>query len=242
MQLDHLLYGGQEQVRDVVVRHGATAIAKGAVVMKGATPGTNNGMAIVGSGSAVDVIGVLLESVATTETDSDISGDTQILKKCVISPDAVYLVEYDQADTIAGTSSTTTFTLGSLEDDIDGGWIFVVTGDPTSTAGDLRHIVASTAGSCTTSSSFSTDLAGGTQIKILPVWHQLLKLNTAATKIGSDAGAGSGRFTILENYFQADGIPFQRLDPVKWQNTNDLTNAKFYAKIIANNHVLAPFD
>jgi hypothetical protein len=76
--------------------------------------------------------------------------------------------------------------------------------------------------------------AADTCIKILRLGHQLVKINTNADKIGSDAAVGSWTVCILENWFEADGYPLQMLNPVK-HDALTLTGARFYAKLLARN-------
>ena len=53
--------GAPDKPRDVTVRHGATTVQAGALLVRGATPGTNGGMAIVAGAALTDCLGVLLE-------------------------------------------------------------------------------------------------------------------------------------------------------------------------------------
>jgi hypothetical protein len=159
--------------------------------------------------------------------------------KAIINPFAIYLAEYDQTDAItAASSSTTTLTVTSLEDDIDGAWIYIVTGSPAANRGSLRFLTASASGSCTMNSALPATDTGSTLIKILPVNHRLVDPNAESTGITSAAAAASNaECTILENWIRSDSHPFERLRRTKHQGLNDLSNAKFFAECHFTDHV-----
>lgn len=237
MKLSRLLYGGQTLIEEVPVIHGGTAINVGALVMKGATPGTNNGAAIIGAPTYANTIGLTMEPVASTASDTTIAGTVYSKYKVCVNPDAIFMAEYDQSTTISGTSSGTALTVSSLEDNIDAGWIFVVSGTSTDTTGELRYITASASGGCTLKTAFSTNLDGTEKlIKILPKYHKLVDLNTAADKIKTAAAAGTGKLQIIANYFSADGIAITELDPVKHSGLK-LTGAKFYSELLVKDNI-----
>lgn len=230
------LCGAQEIVRDIPVYGNAAAIIAGAGVMRGATPGTDQGFAILAASACADFWGVLqeLHAAVAAGADSKQDGTAYTYRKAIINPFAVWRTQYDATDTMAvASTSTTTVTVTSLEDNIDGGWLL---GDD----GQLQYLVASASGSATSKTS-SGWTSANTLLKILPVNHQLIKLNATADKLGTDAAAGSGVATVLENYIQARGIPLQKLNPTKHSGLT-LTSPKVFSDIIFRNHTYNTID
>lgn len=241
MKYSYTIGGGDPCVKVLPVRHATTDIPKGAAVMRGVSDDTNEPFIGVAAGSFADIIGVLEELVDNADTDSAIGGTAILRAKIGINPMNVYLAEYDQSDTLAETSasSTTTFNCTSIEG-IAGGWLYAITG---SAAGELQWVASDDTNSVVTKSAFTTTGGSDTFIKILPQFHLLAKLVTAGDKIGSDAGAGSAPVLVLENYIEATNIPYQRLDPTKHSGL-DLTglSPKFYAEILFRDHALNPLS
>lgn len=218
--------------------YNASSLSKGAALVRGVTGEADHGALIVSGAAATDVVGVLENAVSSfgVFATGTLWNDAYLQDVC-INPSAVYEADYDQADTmVAVSSSSTTATITSLEDDIDGGWLYVVSGTG---AGQLRWLAASASGSCTTLTAFSPVLDGTSYlIKILPNFHKLVKLNSTATKIGTDAAAGSGIISVLENFVRADGINKQRLDPALHSGLNLYgKNAVFSAEIVFCDHL-----
>lgn len=230
--------------RDVTVRHGGTTVSAGALVMRGATAETNKGMVIVGAPAYADAIGILLEEALSSVTDSNADGTAEIRRKVAIAPSGTMMVEYSQAaaDDVAVTSSSgTTITVGSLEDDIDGGFILVV--NSTNSNLQLRLLTASAAGSATMKSALSTNLTSSDNIiKILPRYHQLVDLNTAATRVLTAAAAGTGRLCVVENYIQDVDIPLRPLSPLTDSPRTLSSRGKIFAEVTMQNSAFFPFD
>lgn len=242
------LTGADEIQRDVPVYDASTTagFVAGEFVMLGNTsPGTvDNGVAFqTGYESSqaeqmVDGLGILMEAV-TDGTNA--SGTSYAYAKAIINPFAVYLTEYDQDSAIAFTTSTTTLTLtGTLEDNIDMGWVYVVSSAVTN-AYDLRQLTASASGSATMDSALTATETGGTCIKILPVNHRLINLTTGATKILMQAAAGAGiSLHIIENYMQSTGRNIAPLRAKTHRAQKLDSGAKFYADICLIDHIYNP--
>lgn len=235
--------GGGPIVRKYPVFGNASNINVGAAVMRGATPGTNQPFAILATGALADVIGVIevTHTSASAADDSNVGGTLYTTRSMVINPFAVFRIEYDLTDTMAvASTSGTTVTITSIEDNIDGGYVYAVSGTG---AGRLAFITAADGSTVTTKETTGWD-STTTLIKILPLWHQLVKLNSTADKIGTDAAAGSGLVTVLGSYIESDSIPHQPLDPTKHSGLTGLNslNVKFSADIIFRNHALNTID
>jgi len=258
---------GAEPIERYVQVYDAALIDLGELVMLGTTDPDSNadhGIAMVtaytgSSAEAVDALGISLMARNTSGPNPNsaaTSGDTVSVaslpdvanppyNKCIINPFAVYLAEYDQADTLAiASSSTTTVTITSLEDDIDTGWIFVVTAAVSGNDANLRQLSASAAGSATMDSAFTGgDETSGTGIKILPVNHRTTDLNAAATGLGSNAAIGSGvSLHVLENYIQDDGWSLQPLRARRHRGLDLTGNAHFFADVALLDHLYNPIS
>jgi len=244
MEFHYSLVGGDPASRDMVCFHNTTTMVYGALVMRGATAGTDSGFCVVASGACADAVGVLIEEYLSTVTDSTQSGTYNQKRRVIIAPHAVYLAKYGvlAADDLAATSATTTVTVGSLENNIDGGWVYTVNSN---TNYELRLLTASASGSATLKSAFSTALASGDYIiKILPRFHQLAVVNTAADKLSSTAAVGTARLHVVENYMKCPGkgIPMHPLDPVAdGARTLDATG-EIFSDVVATDHAFMPLS
>jgi len=258
MRWFHDLYGAEPIERYVPI-YDAALIDQGELIMLGTTDpdsGADHGVAFVtattaSSAEAIDALGISLMKRNTTGPDPLISGDTVSVatlpdvanppyNKAIVNPGAVYLAEYDQADTMAvASTSTTTFTVTSLEDDIDTAWIFMVTSAVTGDAYNLRQLTASASGSATMDSALTGgNETSGTAIKILPVNHKTSDLNAAGTGLGTNAAIGSGvALTIIENFLRDDGISFQPLRARSHRGLDLTSKAKFFAAIAMLDHI-----
>lgn len=220
---------GQEPVIvEVPIYATGSTIAHGALIMLGATADTDLGLAIIGASAGTDSLGVLRGTCTVAET-ANVAGTAYNFKKVELNDRYEILeVEYDQTDTMAvASTSSTTVTITSLEDNIDGSWLY------STVSKNLFFLTASASGSATSKTATAWTSADNV-IKILRFGHPLAKLNTAATMIGSDAAAGSWTVTILENWFEdVDRAP-ARLDPTK-HNGISLTRPRFWSKLIARN-------
>ena len=246
MKYVYSLDGSKEIVRDYPISGAAADVVEGAAIMRGATPGTDGGLAIVATGALVDILGVLVELHDYSVTgDAVIGGTAYIKRKAIVNPMAVYRAQYDTADDadVASTSGTTV-TITSLEDDIDGGWLLGDDGSGaygTGSTGSLLQYLAASASGSATSKTASGWTSANDVIKILPLFHQLVKINTAADKLGTDAAAGSGRAAIIDNWITADGLPLQQLDPTKHSGLT-LFNPRVYSDIRFLNHAFLTID
>jgi hypothetical protein len=210
-------YGADHATNLPVSGEGAALVA-GALLKRGATPASYNGMLILADGASAipDHIGILKEAHAAAD-DTLIAGTVFTTRKVELTiPYRVVRAEYDQATaaTVACTQavSTTTLTLASLEDDIDAAFLYVAAGTG---AGQTNYLTASAAGSCTLKAAFTTDLDTSSYIvKILPRFHKLLAFNSAATKLASQAAAGAVKGFVIDTIIEIDGHEKQ-MSPVR---------------------------
>ena len=246
MKYVYSLDGSKEIVRDFPVYGAAVDIVEGAAVIRGATGETDHGIAVVATGACADILGVLAElHDYSVSGDTILAGTAYVRRKVIINPMAVYRAQYDTADDMdVASTSGTTVTVTSLEDDIDGGWLLGDDGSGaygTGSTGSLLQYLAASASGSATSKTASGWTSANDVIKILPLLHQLIKVNTAADKLGTDAAAGSGRAVIIDNWITADGLPLQQLDPTKHSGLT-LFNPRIFSDIRFLNHALLPFD
>lgn len=214
MEYAYDINGAIEPIVRPVQIYNATSLSDGALMMLGTTDPDSNadhGVAYVvaataSSAEAIDALGILVASGGATNQWGGTETVTNLpdvnaapYGNCIINPGAVYLAEYDQADTMAvASTSTTTITVTSLEDDIDIGWIFTVTTSVTGDRYNLRQLTASASGSATMDSALAGgNETSGTAIKILPTSHKFTKLNSAGTGIGTDAAVGAGVALVI---------------------------------------------
>src|SRR3990167_4518187 len=233
-------------VRDVPV-YDATTLVYGEFIMLDSTAASNCRFITGYTGASsemVDGLGMMNESLTTTSkadpgdgittaktsTAEAISSIAATLAqghrygKAIINPYAVYLTEYSQAaaDDVAITTawSTTTLTITSLEDNLDGGWILAADASTTTNfKGQLRYIDTAASGSCTVTvaPTVASTTTVDTIIKILPLCSKATALNAGATGLLSAAAAGSGiSLEIIENYISTPSRPLQTLKVGSW--------------------------
>jgi len=250
MRFHYDLSGAEPIVRDVPV-YDAADMANGELVMLGASDpdsAADMGVAFVtayasaSATEAVDALGIINEDFATAATIDNTPVQGSKYLKAIINPFAVYLAEYSQHadDDVAVTTGgvSTTVTVTNLEDDIDAGWLYFCLASG-GAQGALRLITAAATGSCTIDSALTTTTSDAF-VKILPVNHRLTSLNASAKALLSKAAAGSGTMIhILENYIEANGIPFKALRYAD-KGKNGLTGVRVYADIKLIDHVYNP--
>jgi len=208
---------------------GGSNIADDALICPGLT--TNAGRVTVAPADGADAIGILrgqhltaLDSLAngTVWTFADVELSDQYL---------LVMAEYDQTTLIdVASTSTVTVTITNLEDSLLGGWLYAVAGTG---AGKLAFLTATASGSADSKTATGWDNTTDV-IKILPIGKDLAYMNSAATKLGSQAAVGTWTVFVLENYFEDDNHGLQLLDPTKHDNLT-LSNPKFYSKLLVRN-------
>ena len=252
-------------IRDMPVYDAAT-IVEGELLMKGTTDpdsSTDESISLVTAysathaNSAIDAVGVSLETLTTSSSPSVASAYSTTTgpayAKVVINPSAVYQVEHSlgTSDDVAITStSTTTLTIATLSDDIDGCFVYF----PLTAAGvkgSLRLITASASGSCTMDSALTTTgTSADTACIITPILKYVTNLTADATKVASgncQAIYGATNLLAIQVYVDRDaGI--EVLQPARQSAVDDIDNVKggngpkFYYDMICTDHFFSPGD
>lgn len=235
MKFHFALNGGGQILKPVPLYSAGTTIPEGAAVVKGATPGTNQGFGIIAPAACAGVLGVT--TVADSKAsglDSKQDGTAYTRYKVIINPDAVYLAQVASPATAAiavASTSTTTVTITSLEDNIDGGWLY-------GSDYQLQYLTASASGSA--SSKTATGWTSAiTVTKVLPLYSILQDLGTDATVLTPAAAAGTGKIIKLENYISISGQKREVMDPTKHSGVVFDAATKIYSDIIFQNHALS---
>ena len=196
--------------------------------------------------TGVDALGLLVslhDFSVTGDTDTD-SGSAHVLREVdPFYPGCLVAAEYDQTDTMAVASATSTVaTVSSIEDNIDGGWLYVVSGTG---IGQLLFIMDSAAGTAGYVSASTTTLDNtSTLIKILPISHSLLKMNATCDKLGTDAAAGTWTCKVVRNQMKYAGQEgWIDLDPKAHHNLQLNGLSPVFRSIVSPvNTFFAPID
>lgn len=214
-------------------------IANGAMMMPGVTAETNLGVAILSDATGADAIGFMSSSYdVSVEGTSAVAGTTwvrKMIRPCIEG--LVLRAEIDQTDTVAVTSySAPTVTISSLEDNIDTSWLYTTSGTG---LGQLEFVTTSASGSCTVKTAFTTALDNTTYlVKIPRIFHQVVKPNSAMTKLGTDAAAGTMTTCVLQTWISRVGRK-ELLDPTVHAGLTGLnassSQTKFYVDFVYRN-------
>jgi len=198
-------------------------IQAGAVIMPGVTDETDRSVFIKATSAGADSFGLLAEL-----HDTSVSGDADpeagtiyplrqivpFLPGCEVAAEMAIDTSND-VDVASATSTVITVT--SLEDDIEGSWIYVSSGTG---VGQVGYIKASASGSFTLKSAMTTTLDNTSKLIIMrPLCWQLVELDSTATKIKSTAAAGNLPWRVLANEIKIPGSElWVPLDPTKHHN------------------------
>jgi hypothetical protein len=191
-----------------------------------------------------------VSTAATTTTPAIASIADTVATGCrygvaIINPFAVYLMEYDQSAlavaTAAADSATTTYTQ-TVEQYMDGGWLYLANGSTTADDGQLRYISVSTSTTSYTLLTAMTSTSSDKIISIYPVNHAITGVSAAgsATLLSrlTSMSAGSGvSHLIMENYIESGyDRPMERLRQPIHDGIQD-AGAKFYADVLQIDHI-----
>jgi len=254
MKYAYTLDGSEVILRDYPV-YGAAALGYGALMQIGtADPdsATDEGQCAViayngtAANSGTNVIGMLNEAIALADLVAPSTVVGPKYGKIIINPSAVYRGEISLAaadDTAITSTSTTTLTVASLQDDIDGAFVYFPL-TQVGVKGSLRQLVASASGSATMDSALVTTGAGTDTIVVIPrELKSPCNLSSDATKfVGSDVTAieGATKFIVLSRLIDADG----GIEPIRYARHSGLNGldqvkggVKFYLDVIPVDHL-----
>ena len=220
--------------------YGAAAdLPVGTMIKVGVTADTDLGACIKASGSSdiPGVFGVLEETLDYSSDGETLQNGTSFVRKKVglAFNNPIFELEFSQAtaDSMVASSSSTTVTVGSLEDNIDTSWVYVTAGTG---RGQLQYLTAAASGSATMKAALGTTLDGSTSriIKILRRFHQLVSLTSDGTKLSSQAAVGAVNARILDIRMIRSSEKDEILDPTVHPGKTGLHNApvKFVADVI----------
>ncbi len=248
MPINTIIKDNRNDIVNLPIYGAGADVKQGAFLMRGATPGTNNGMLIKASGNAAinDGIGRLMNKLTyATDGETLINGTAFVTKPVLLAQQfRTHRLEYDLSSAITATQAvtTTTMTITSLEDDIDAAFWYVNAGTG---IGQTNYNTAAASGSCTLKAAFGTSLdTTSTLIKILPRFHQFASLNTDGTKLASQDIVGAALVIVLDTWIQR-GSRLQQMDPTKHAALTGLNNVKglhFYADVALRNAVPYSID
>jgi len=210
---------------------GGTLIVDGAQITRGLTG--NLGRMTISPEDGADSVGILRGPHATAD-DSLLLGTTWTFADVELH-DQYNLVEVEYSQVSAeqidvASVTTTVITITSIEDNIDGGWLFSVAG----TANNLlAYLTASSSTTATSKTATGWDSTTNV-IKILPVGAILGSMNATRDLMGSQAAVGTWTIFNLENYFLDDTFPKTLMDPTIHDNLT-LSNARFFSRLLVRN-------
>lgn len=258
MQLARIL-SGNYPYRTYIPVYDATTLTAGEMVMRHASWAAANKYYITAytgaNTEAEDSIGILLMS----STDGYASKENALLYnlasaapsreesaggnflEAVVNPDATYFAFYDQTDAAScstAITASTTWTITSLEDNIDGGWLFTTNqADANATyVGLIRYLTASASGSCTVDSAVTVDTSTD-YVKVLPIGHRITALNAEATGLTTTAAAGSGIYLdVRENFITHDASPRREARYWLQKGLDGLKGLKVEAELVQLRH------
>jgi len=206
------------RVREFPIDGSGSDINEGAVVMPGVTADQDLSVLIKASGASADAVGLLAElhdfSVSGDSTPED--GAAHVLRQVIpFLPGCEVAAEYDQ-DTVLSVASYSapTISITSIADNLDGSWVYVVSGTG---IGQLGYCSASALGTLTLKSAFTTALDNTSKVVVIRrQFFALHTLNSDADKIIASLANGSLPWLCLRNEYKAAAEEgWIELDPTK---------------------------
>ena len=209
---------GPDNVVNLPVSSAGTAIVAGALMARAVTGTQPRGhlRILTGTSAVLDAYGIIRQALVATTLDTDAAGTIFTTRPIqLIVPGRLVRIPYStaSADLITCTQavSTTTMTVTSLEDDIDAGFVYVVSGTG---LGQINYLTAAAAGSCTLKAAFTTNLDTTSKfIKILPRFNKIASITADGTSLSSQAAAGAVEVAIVDTRIEQNGDDIQ-LNPV----------------------------
>lgn len=228
-----------------------SSVAAGALVMPGATNGTNEGVAIpVTASSNLHGVGVLAElhnfglsgDALQTTLVPWFPGNGRAFRSSAFSQfpsrqvelfdnATIIRMDYSLVSTVAVASATATvLTITSEVAGFGGGFVYYNAGTG---IGELKFLASSAAGIATLVSASGTTADSTTKLtKVLPYFYDtpiwLVNTATAPTLLDSVAGDGTGRAVVLGSFISKNGIE-DVLDPKSYHGATGLNNITGFA-------------
>lgn len=222
---------GGPLVRDCAI-YAASGLVAGEPVI--AIAGANQAFLQAPSGATIpDFVGVLAET--PTSQASAVTTGTLYFAKTILNPDAIYLAQYGLSltdiDVVSSTSTATT--LGTCDDNMDGGWLYCNSGTG---VGQLAFIGAASTTVMTldTTAAWSVTPDSTTDVILIrPPWALNTDLNsTDYTTIQTDEDC-TGLVMVMENYIESTSVAFGPMRPRQHHMLTGLNNdgVKFYSDV-----------
>jgi len=228
------------QILSLPIDGNGSDIPNGALIGPGVTAGTNMGVFALAAASGLDAVGIKHGLHDFSEVgDSTPESAADFVKGSIIAllPGHWVEIEYDLTSVITATgASTTSTTATSLEDNIDGSWLYYVSGDA---IGQLAYVTASASADATHEAITTAPAAGDTFIKIMGLGKKLLTMNSARTKMASTAAVGTWTATVIKNQIRYTGSKgWEDLEPGTHHNLQGLNGKNVEFRAIVSPHNL----
>lgn len=233
MKEHYTLSGAQWLMHKFPLYGNAANINAGAIVIAGATSGTNLGFGIVGAAPYTDVLGLTQSQHNSAAAGDDSKQDgTKYSQdtKVICNPDLVLFCELSTPAVAAiaiASVSTVTVTVTGAEASNAGSWLW-------GSDNQLQYVTGTGSNTWTTKTA-SGWTAATTLSRLNPLFWTLMDLNTTADKLLPAAAAGTGRIRILESYLSFKGKR-DKLDPTKHSGVTYDSTLKIFADIVFLNH------
>ena len=213
------------RLRRFPIDGGGSDIQEGAVVMLGATAATNQGTLILADATAADAVGLLAklhDFSAVGDAAPDVGTSWPLQEVIPFLPGCEVAAEYDQDTVLSVASATSTvITITSLADDMDGSWIYVVSGTG---LGQLVFCTAGGSGTLTAKAAMTTTLDNTSKVIVIsPQFYALHTPSSDRTKLISvlDPASATMAWVGLRNEYRAAGEEgWIELDPTKHSGIN----------------------
>lgn len=234
---------GKSLTRDMPT---VATLAKGALVMAGITTGMSS--VIVGAAPYINCLGVTDEVQASTGT---ISAGTQVYTKVIVSPGAVFSVQYHltgnatYALACTGSSDTSQFTVSTSDNHFDGSYAYVLAGTG---IGQLHYIATANTTTLDTLSTIATAADATSYIHMITGAFGPADGGTAAVggNLDLDGTAvfaitdetATGQFGLFQKWIEIDGSNKNELRVARHDGLTGLNNknVKFYIDVMPASH------
>lgn len=213
----HIISAGSSKARiiKVAIDGNGTDINAGALLTMGVTAASNMGAFIISGAAGADAVGILLNKhdQPTVNPDSTIEdGLVRTMEEVeMLMPGDLVAIEYDQTDTVAVASGSTTTGAITTSDEETGCYHYYVAG---SGIGQLAYIKSYSGDTATYKSALTTDpsTSSPTVIRIVAPGRTLVLLNSTRDKLGTDNTEGTCDFLVLRNEMKYAGKEWTELD------------------------------